>query len=88
MHPSTHAELALFIDASDEAIGAGLQQNKKDAWEPLGFFSRKLTTAQKKYSPYDRELLVIYEGIRHFKYMLEARIFAIHTDHRPSLHDQ
>lgn len=82
-HPNSQAELALFTDASDEAIGAVIQQRENNIWTPLGFFSRKLSSSQKKYSPYDRELLAIYEGIRYFRYMLEARSFAIFTDHKP-----
>jgi cleavage and polyadenylation specificity factor subunit 1 len=34
------------------------------------------------YSTYDRELLAIYEAVRHFRHMLEARHFTILTDHK------
>jgi hypothetical protein len=50
---------------------------------PLGFFSNKLETAQQKYSAFDRELFACYAGIRHFRYMLGGRRFAIFTDHKP-----
>ncbi|XP_063370343.1 uncharacterized protein LOC134658621 [Cydia amplana] len=82
-HPDSDAELALQTDASDVAIGAVLQQRKNGLWEPLAFFSKKLNSAQQKYSPYDRELLVIYEAIKYFRYMVEARSFTILTDHKP-----
>lgn len=82
-HPKSNAELAIYTDASDSAIGAALQQRVGDAWEPLAFFSRRLTSAQRKYSPYDRELLAIYDSIRHFRHMVEARAFAVYTDHKP-----
>lgn len=82
-HPDPQAELALFTDASDVAIGAVIQQRSHGIWEPLGFFSRKLTSAQTKYSPYDKELLAIYEGIKYFRYMVEARTFIVFTDHKP-----
>lgn len=82
-HPDLNAKIAIVTDASDTAIGAALHQYKDDAWEPLAFFSRKLSPPQVKYSPYDRELLAIYEGIRYFRYMLEARHFTIYTDHKP-----
>lgn len=36
-----------------------------------------------KYSPYDCELLTIYEAIKYYRHMVEARTFAIHTDHKP-----
>lgn len=82
-HPDCSAKLALVTDASDKAIGAVLQQLKDDAWEPLAFFSRKLCPSQVKYSPYDRELLAIYEAVKHFRHMLEARHFTVYTDHKP-----
>lgn len=35
------------------------------------------------YNTYDRELLVIYEAVKHFRHMLEARHILIFTDHKP-----
>jgi hypothetical protein len=51
--------------------------------QPLGFFSRKLNTAQSKYSAFDRELWAVFSGIRFFRFMLEGRRFAVYTDHKP-----
>lgn len=83
-HPQCNAKLALVTDASDTAIGAALQQYTGDkAWQPLAFFSRRLSPSQQKYSPYDRELLAIYESIKYFRHMVEAREFVIYTDHKP-----
>lgn len=82
-HPDFNAKIAMVTDASENAIGAAIHQRRGDYWEPLGFFSRKLSPSQCKYSPYDRELLAIYEGIRYFRYMLEARHFTVFTDHKP-----
>ncbi|CAH2097753.1 unnamed protein product [Euphydryas editha] len=82
-HPDSDAKLALVTDASDLALGAVLQQWKEDQWQPLAFFSRKLSPSQRKYSPYDRELLAIYESIKYFRHMLEARHFVVYTDHKP-----
>lgn len=82
-HPKCDAKLALVTDASDTAIGAVLQQLDDEAWQPLAYFSRKLSPSQTKYSPYDRELLAIYEAIKYFRHMVEARHFTIYTDHKP-----
>ncbi|XP_047111942.1 uncharacterized protein LOC124788706, partial [Schistocerca piceifrons] len=54
-HPDPTATLALVVDASQTAIGAVLQQQYSDTWQPLAFFSRKLTTSQRR-STYGREL--------------------------------
>lgn len=82
-HPDCHASLGIACDASDIAIGAVLQQRKAGSWQPLAFFSRKLNLAQQKYSPYDRELLAVYEAVKYFRHMVEARNFTIYTDHKP-----
>jgi cleavage and polyadenylation specificity factor subunit 1 len=81
-HPDPSAQLALVTDASTTAVGAVLQQRFYNAWQPLAF-SRKLNPAQQKYSTYDRELLAVYEAVKHFLHMLEARHFVIFTDHKP-----
>ncbi|GFU77474.1 hypothetical protein TNCV_3498471 [Trichonephila clavipes] len=81
-HPSPSTPLALHVDASDYAIGGALHQVVDSELQPLAFFSRKLTSSEKSYSDYDRELLAIYSAIRHFRYMLEARDFTVFTDHK------
>jgi cleavage and polyadenylation specificity factor subunit 1 len=82
-HPDPSAPLALVTDASTSAMGAVLQQHVKNPWQPLALFSKKLNPAQQKYSAYDRELLAIYEAVKHFRHILEARPFTIFTDHKP-----
>ncbi|GFU37442.1 retrovirus-related Pol polyprotein from transposon opus [Trichonephila clavipes] len=82
-HPAPSAPLALHVDASNYAIGGALHQVVDSELQPLAFFSRKLTSSEKSYSAYDRELLAIYSAIRHFRYMLEARDFTVFTDHKP-----
>jgi cleavage and polyadenylation specificity factor subunit 1 len=62
-------------------MGAILQQ-RINAWQPLAFFSEKMNPAQQKYSAYDRELLAVYEAVKHFSHMLEARHFIILRDHK------
>jgi hypothetical protein len=66
-------------------MGACLQQQLPAslAWQPLGFFSRKLEPAQKKYSPFDKELYACWMGIRHFRFMVEGGKLTIFTDHKP-----
>lgn len=78
-----NAKLTLAVDASDTCTGGVVHQQFNDKLEPLGFFSKKLSNAETKYSTYDRELLAIYRAIKHFKYMLEARHFTVFTDHKP-----
>jgi transposase InsO family protein len=84
-HPCPGAELSLATDASASHVGAVLQQRSATtaAWQPLAFWSAKLTAAQKNYSTFDRELLAIFLAIRQFRFMLEGREFSVFTDHKP-----
>ena len=82
-HPAPSATFALFTDTSDIAIGTTLQQHVCDAWQPMAFNSHKLSPAQQKYSPYNHELLAVYEAIKYFQHMVEGRHFVIFTNHKP-----
>lgn len=78
--PHKKAELSLSIDASDNAAGAVLHQIINGEKQPLGYFSKKFSSAQQKYSTYDRELTAMYLSLKHFQYVLEGRKFHIWTD--------
>lgn len=82
-YPVDSAETSLWVDASDVGMGAVLQQRIDGAWKPLGFYSKKLSETQKRYSAYDRELLAAYSGVKYFQHFLEGRQFCIYTDHKP-----
>lgn len=82
-HPSPELKLVLSVDASDFAVGGALQQIQDDQLQPLAFYSKKLDSAQKKYSTYDRELYAAYSAVKYFRFMLEGRNFTILTDHKP-----
>jgi len=81
--PAPKSELQLVCDASDFASGAVLEQRTHGNWQPLGFFSKKLSNTEKNYSTYDRELLAIFESIKYFKHLVDGRIFVTRTDHKP-----
>jgi cleavage and polyadenylation specificity factor subunit 1 len=49
----------------------------------LAFFSKKLRPPEKKYSTFDRELLALYLGVRHFQYFLEGQPFTAFSEHKP-----
>lgn len=81
--PKEYTKYYLMVDASNIAVGAVLQQLNNNLWEPIAFFSKKLSDVESKYSTFDRELLPIYLSIKHFRYFLEGRDFTIYTDHKP-----
>jgi hypothetical protein len=46
-------------------------------WQPLGFFSRKLTDTESRYSTFDRELLAAQTAIKHFRHFCEGHLFQL-----------
>ncbi len=82
-HPAPNAVLSLAVDASDSHVGGVLQQKVGNGWKPLAFYSKKLASAEVKYSTFDRELLAAFSTIRHFRFLLEGRQFQLLTDHKP-----
>ena len=81
-HPDSKLPLAITSDASKVAMGAVLEQRGPQGWEPLAFFSKKFSTPQQSWPPYDRELNAAHKSIRHFKHMVEGRPFTLYTDHQ------
>ena len=73
----------LVTDCSQVAAGAALYQIVDGQPVPVGFFSKKLSDQQRRYSTYDRELLAAYLAVLHFRHLLEGRVVALFTDHRP-----
>uniref|UniRef100_A0A5S6QHD9 RNA-directed DNA polymerase n=1 Tax=Trichuris muris TaxID=70415 RepID=A0A5S6QHD9_TRIMR len=82
-HPKPTAMLALMVDASDQAMGAVLQQLVGSTWRPLAFFSKRLQDHQKRYSTFGRELLAVYAAVKHFRSEIEGRELMVFTDHKP-----
>lgn len=83
-HPSSHVtHYQLVTESSGYAIGAALHEIVKGEPIPIGFYSKKLSDAQKKYSTFDRELLAAYMSVLHFKPKIEGRHITLFTDHKP-----
>ncbi len=84
-HPAPSTELSLATDASDIHIRGVMQQKSGDHWRPLGFFSRKLTVTESRYSTFDHKLLAAHAhaAIKHFCHFCEGRAFQLWTNHKP-----
>jgi hypothetical protein len=69
----------LNTDESDHQLGAVIMQDKK----PIAFDSRKLNTAQKRYTTTerDRELLSAIETYKEYKNILLDYLIIIFTSH-------
>ena len=65
-HPRANAIASTTVDASDVGLSVQLEQLLEDTWVPIAFFSRKLSSAERNCTAFDRELLAAYAAIRTF----------------------
>ena len=53
-----------------------------DVKRAISFYSKKLSSAQRNYSTYERECLAVIFALEHFRVYLLPRPFRLRTDHR------
>ncbi len=86
-YPNFSKEFRMYSDASGVALGSVLVQTDEDECEkPIAFYSRVLQPAEKRYENTDRELLSVYEGLRHFRTYTYGGKCICFTDHRALLY--
>ena len=86
-YPHFDQPFLLQLDASDVGLSAILAQKLVDddgiqREHVIGYASRTLSPAERRYSPTERECLAIVYGCRHFRPYLEGVRFTIVTDHK------
>ena len=75
-YPDFEKPFDLYTDASDLQLGATLVQDGK----PIGFYTRKLNSAQLNYTVGKKELLGTVEGFKAFEGILRGTEVTVHTD--------
>jgi transposase InsO family protein len=86
-YPHFDHPFLLQLDASDVGLSAILAQKLIDSdgvqrEHVIGYASRTLSSAERHYSPTERECLAIVYGCSHFRPYLEGVRFTILTDHK------
>ena len=71
--PESTSTFVLRTDASNKGIGAVLLQYNKDKLFPVGYYSRKLSERESKYSTIEEECLVIVWAVRKLQIYLYGR---------------
>ena len=77
VYPDFTNPFNLYTDASNLQLGATLVQEGK----PIGFYTRKLNSAQQNFTVGEKELLGIVEGFKAFEGILRGTHVTVHTDH-------
>jgi hypothetical protein len=77
-YPDFTKPFDIYTDASTKQLGAVITQDNR----PIVFFSRKLSSAQSKYTVTELELLAIVETLKEFKGMLWGQRLNIYTNHK------
>ena len=77
-----HKDIRIVRDASNNRLGAVLEQLGPEGWRPISFASRYLNEAEKKYSTNELEMLAVVWGAEYFRNFILGRNFLIVTDHK------
>ena len=80
--PCVADSFVLTCDASYSGVGAVLCVCRDGVKLPVGFFSRQLRGAEKRYPATELECLGILEAVVHFEVYLQGAEFKIVTNHR------
>ena len=72
-HPNPTDDVEIWADVADRGMGAVAVQRTESGWRPIGFWSKKLNSAQKMYSTFDKEMMAVSGAISHFRDLVEGR---------------
>ena len=67
----------------DVCVGAALMQEHEGRFFPIAYGSKKLTSAERKYSTIEKEYLATVWGVSKFGLYLAGKPFVLQTDHQP-----
>jgi len=81
--PDFSKEFVLVTDASDLAVSAILHQRVGEGLDPISYYSRLLTVAERKYSTYEKGCLAVIFGCEKCRAYLQHKEFELHCDNLP-----
>ncbi|KAK9513172.1 hypothetical protein VZT92_026730 [Zoarces viviparus] len=83
--PDFNVPFKVYTDASMEAVGAVLAQDREGLERVVVYASQSLTPTERRWSTFDRELWAIVWAVRQFRHYIGVAAFTIITDHKPLL---
>ncbi|XP_058827826.1 uncharacterized protein LOC131687751 [Topomyia yanbarensis] len=84
-NPNFALPFSIESDASDNAVGAALVQQQDGEQKVIAYFSKKLSSTQRKYASVEKECLGVLLAIEHFRHYVEGMRFKVVTDARSLL---
>ena len=77
--PNNKDLFKLSTNANDFATGAVLLQKdmQTNLWHPVAFFSKLLDIYERSYKIYDKELLVVIQGLEKYRHYLERHLYKV-----------
>ena len=85
-HPDPTRPFVVTTDASKVGLGGELsQEDAQGQLHPVAYFGRALTKRERSYPTYDREVMVMRDTLKHFRYYLLGAQVVMRTDHKPLL---
>ncbi|XP_053698701.1 uncharacterized protein LOC128745649 [Sabethes cyaneus] len=84
-NPDFSLPFSIESDASDNAVGAALIQRQDNVPQVIAYFSKKLSSTQRKYASVEKECLGVLLAIEHFRHYVEGTRFKVVTDARSLL---
>lgn len=75
--------LRISCDASKIGLGAVLEQEEEDGWQPVAYASKSLNACQAGYANIERETLAIAFACERFHQYIFGIPIVVRTDHKP-----
>ena len=76
-----HDPVRVYTDASEYAVGGYVCQVVDGKEKPIGFMSKTLKRAERRWTTTERECYAIYMTLRKFEYLIRDIPFKLYTDH-------
>lgn len=79
-NPDYTRPFIIETDASQLAVGAALLQQFDDGKRIIGYYSKKLSSTQRKYAATEKECLAVLMAVENFRHYIEGTTFTVITD--------
>lgn len=79
-NPIYNRPFIIETDASELAVGAALLQDFPDGRRIIAYYSKKLSSTQRKYAATEKECLAVVLAVENFRHYVEGTTFAVITD--------